>query len=126
MSGWFSKAPEPEEQDPAPVRLASAEFVSALTEVAEIYEAREKQSRDNAIRLAAEFSLKKGEDFFNYGQSMDRYIGELRLSVDDAIRWHRLAGDVRDWIRRYEYQGRRPPYMPEPPKSLAKPYQGGE
>lgn len=124
--GWFSKEPESEEQEPAPVRLASAEFVSALTEVAEIYEAREKQSRENAVRLAAEFSLKTGQDFFNYGQSVDRYIGELRLSVDDAVRWHRLAGDVRDWIRRYEYQGRRPPYMPAPPPAPAKLYLGGE
>jgi hypothetical protein len=121
--GWFSPKEVPEEQEPAPVRLASPEFVSGLVEIAEIYERREKAAREIVRGRAEELSRKT---CFNYRELEDRYLGEIRAAMVSALQNQAEASEVRDWIRQYEYRGRRPPYMPTPPTPPAKPYEGGE
>jgi hypothetical protein len=122
IMGWFSPNEVPEEREPAPVRLASPEFVSGLVEIAELYERRETAAREQVKIIADDLSLKT---YFNYGD-VDRYLGRIREAMARAIDNQAAASEMRDRIRSYEYQGRRPPYMPAPPTPPAKPYEGGE
>lgn len=120
--GWFSKDPPREDDEPAPVRLASPEFVSALVEVAEIYERREKDARGRVVGMAEQLSRRT---YFNSGE-LDQGLAEIRAAITGAFNDKATANEIRDWIRDYEYRGRRPPYMAPRPDAPAQPYRGGE
>lgn len=112
---WFHSDPEPEEQVSQPVRLASAEFISGLVELAELYERREKMYRGSIVKLASDLAAKT---YFNSGD-IERATNEIASNVHRANSEQANASEVRDIIRSYEYHGARPPYMPapsEPPK----------
>lgn len=116
---WFSKEPEPDSYAPPP-RVAPPEFVAALKELKDEYLVREKQARAQVVGIAQRLSEKT---YFNYGD-MDRAISDIRCAMSEAITNQGLASEMGDRIRSYEYQGRRPAYMPALPSSPVVPSEG--
>jgi hypothetical protein len=108
---WFLRSTKPEEdEDPPIVRVASNEFVSALVEVAEMYERQEKQERE-IVKVYAERLCEKTH--FNHGD-VDRAVDEIRNAVLISIAKRRAASEIREMIQEFEYRGRRPSYMRVP------------